>query len=278
MLGIVSNCWQWRLDDGESLDTLIARAVDEGYGAIELRQGSLGQYETGPECRPLPESLARLVDQFPGVQFDLALAYPCFAPDGDGSDELFQAGRAAAVSLAGGGMPHLRLVDPETDATTVDPHQAAETVGRLVAELGRVDGMLSIEHSRQAWTWFRRVFELARDRAGERGGRLKICFDPCNLLVAGDDPAEVTASLSAADISMIHLKQRRNGLHYPAVADGEVDWTAVAAAINLLGFDGPMLFEIAAHENIWEFLDGSCAYLARRGLEDRRPDEIEAGE
>ena len=272
-LGVVSNCFKSQLDLGQPLAGLIGQATDLGYSVIELRQGCLGDCESPGELVPDPDRLQDLAAACPGVQWDLALAYPCFDPSTVGDDTVFESACESIVRLASGDTPHLRLVDLATDHTRVDPAAAAATVGRLLERVCEVGGMLSIEHARESWQWFSDVMARARGAFGAHRQSLKVCFDPCNLLGAPDrpDPAEVTGSLDPDLVSMIHIKQRRDGQPWPAVAEGEVDWAEVISAMGRMGggqgFDGPLLFEVAASRDIWGFLEGSRVYLGRLGLE-----------
>ena len=104
-VGIVSNCWQHQLESGSSLLSLVQRATTAGYHVFELRQGSLGSCETGEEYMPDAARLGELAAECHGIEWDLALAYPCFAPHCDGSDPLFQAGCTAISELAAGQRP-----------------------------------------------------------------------------------------------------------------------------------------------------------------------------
>mgnify|MGYP001169549055 FL=1 len=272
-LGVVSNCFRSQLEAGQPLSGLIGQARDLGYTVIELRQGCLGDCESPGELVPDPDRLQELVSVCPGVQWDLALAYPCFDPSTEGDDTVFVSACESIVRLASGDTPHLRLVDLSTDHTHVDPSEAASTVRRLLERVCEVGGVLSIEHARESWEWFSDVMARAREAAGARGQSLKVCFDPCNLLGAPGrpDPAQVTAGLDPGSVSMIHIKQRRDGVAWPAVAEGEVDWAEVISAMGRmgggLGFDGPLLFEVAPSRDIWGFLEGSRVYLSRLGLE-----------
>jgi sugar phosphate isomerase/epimerase len=271
--GIVTNCFKSLLDAGESLARLIGQAKDRGYSVIELRQGCLGDGESPDNLVPDPERLEALALACPGIQWDLALGYPCFDPSTNGNDNVFKAGCASIGRLATGAPPHLRLVDLTTDHLQVAPADAAATVGRLLARVRDVDGLLSIEHARESWEWFSEVFARAQHAAGEEGRWLRICFDPCNLLMAPrrPDPVTVVAGLDPETVSMIHIKQRRDGRPWPTVAEGEVDWAAMVEAIvgigNGRGFDGPLLFEVAPTRDIWKLLEVSRKYLERLGLE-----------
>ena len=266
--GIVSNCFRTQLTSGVSLTDLIAEAVAKGYRVIELRQTCLGEFETGDELLPLPESMTVLSESFPGVRFDVAIAVP-FLQDGFSiNDEVFNAGKWAAHAVAGEYAPHLRLVDLSTNSIADSP----QTVGCQIAQLTRamieLDGILSVEHSLQPWTEFRAAFDAARGELGPDDDRLRLCYDPCNLLFPGDgvDPAEITASLKPAELSMVHAKQRSGG-PLTTVADGDIDWKAQAAALKQIGYGGPILFEIEPHADIWSHLELSRRYLQDQGFD-----------
>ncbi|MEX2287561.1 MAG: sugar phosphate isomerase/epimerase [Planctomycetaceae bacterium] len=271
-LGLVSNCWRTQLARGESLDDLSAAAVRHGFRAIELRQGCLGEYESGDPPLPHAADLLSLADRFPQMRFSMAVEIPFSNGRTSPADPVFVAGQLAAKAVAGRLSPHLRLVDLATDAADLGA-DAIERVGSalagLVRKLADIDGVLSVENARQSWSAFRSVFQSARRQLGAEGARLKLCYDPVNLLLSGEaiDPVAVTASLSPDEISMVHFKQRCDGRISPAVCDGDVDWRAQLAALRKIGYRGLYLFEVASHKNLWEFLTGSHEYLRRRGLE-----------
>ena len=87
--GVVSNCFRSQLDAGEPLAGLVDQATALGYSVIELRQGCLGDCESPGELVPDPDRLQALATACPGVQWDLALGYPCFDPSTSGDDAVF---------------------------------------------------------------------------------------------------------------------------------------------------------------------------------------------
>src|SRR6476620_5966830 len=100
ILGIVSNCWRLQLAERVPLELLVEKAQREGYRAIELRQGCLGEFETAGDHLPIAECLANLPSKFPHIQFNIAIAFPFFNPF-ECDALLFAAGLDAAVALAG---------------------------------------------------------------------------------------------------------------------------------------------------------------------------------
>lgn len=269
--GLVTNCFRCQFDAGASLAELIDEAQRRGFRAIELRQGSLGEYESA-ERLPDAGLLAGFPRQFPAARFNVALELPFLSGGCDPHSAVFSAGKWAADAVAGESPPHLRLVDLQTTDGQLRQSNPAELAARIepfVSAMEEIDGVLSLENSRQDWGLFRRVFEAVRERAGPESGRLKLCYDPCNLLTSGDgaDPADVTAALSSDEISLLHFKQRREGGVLPLVDEGEIDWPAQIAALKDIRYVGPGLFEVAPGAELWTNLDRSREFLARAGIQ-----------
>ena len=271
-LGLVSNCWRVQLENGIPLGNLIAEAVRRNLTVIELRQGSLGDFESGSNHVPDAIQLANLVRQFPEVQFNVAIAGPYLSGSVSRSEALFAAGREAAMVVANGHPPHLRLVDLQTQAEQcLDScvEAAARGLVELTEAMIAVEGILSIEHARQPWPWFESVMHAARRQLGERRSRLRLCFDPCNLLLTerAEDVADIVESVEPQDVSMIHVKQRRDGQVQPDVSDGDLDWPNLLETLRRRGHSGPVLFEIAPHADVWTNLESGMARLlgAARG-------------
>jgi sugar phosphate isomerase/epimerase len=269
VLGIVSNCFRTQLTAGARLTDLIIEAVQHGYRVIELRQTCLGEFESGDEPMPLPESLTVLSETFPGVRFNVAIAVPFLEADFLADDDVFTAGKWAAHAVAGEYPPQLRLVDPSTSTLAESPQSAGHRIARLTREMIELDGILSVEHSRQPWCEFRAAFDAARGDLALEGNRLRLCYDPCNLLIPdnGVDPAQITTSLKPEELSMVHAKQRSGGpLH--TVTTGDIDWAAQADALKQIGYGGPILFEIEPHADIWINLEASRRYLQDAGFDN----------
>jgi sugar phosphate isomerase/epimerase len=269
--GLVSNCWRKQLAEGTPLEDLVGEASRCGFHVIELRQTCLGEYESGDEPLPLAEKMSELPEKFSGIRFNVAVCVPFLHPLTNATHPVFTAGKWAADAVAGDCPPHLRLVDLMTggedfERSKIEP--VADQIVELTQSMIEIDGVLSIEHSRQPWKPFRETFLLAREQLGPDADRLRLCYDPCNLLTPGDDinPTEVTAALDVSELSMVHFKQRRDGKPYPAVADGDIDWPEQIRILNDKHYTGPGLLEIEPHRNIWEYLEGSREYLRRCGM------------
>lgn len=265
-LGLVSNCWKVQLDSGVELDSLIEEAVRRRLTVIELRQGSLGKYEAEPNCVPQAERLSELARRFPEVRFNVALSLPCLGGELSREESLFVAGRSAAMALANGQPPHLRLVDLQTrpeQCLESSVEVAARGLVELTEAMIEVEGILSIEHSRQPWPWFDSVMNEARRQLGERSSRLRLCFDPCNLLLTerAEEVAGIVESVRSEDVSMIHIKQRKDGQVQPHVGGGDLDWPKLLETLRHRIHAGPVLFEIAPHVEVWANLESGIARL-----------------
>jgi len=266
-LGLVSNCWKTQLDSGVHLDELIAEAAERRLCVIELRQTCLGLYETEGDFIPQAGLLSELAGNHPKVRFNIAINVPFLSAGFTANDPVFQAGVQSAFAVSGEYTPHLRLVDLSTTNEQLGPDDvpfAAKTIAKLTEPMTQLDGLLSIEQSRQSWSRFYEVFLAARKHLGAEAGRLKLCYDPCNLLTPDDgtDPDAVTAALKNDEISMIHFKQRCDRAILDVVADGEINWANQLSAIQGIGYAGPALFEITSSDTVWQRLHDSIEYLS----------------
>ena len=104
--GLVSNCWATQLTQNESLESLIARAVESGFAAVELRQGSLGTCEDAQQI-PGSDPLALLAARFPEIRFNVAISIGFLSTDLSPDDPLF-----AAASQAAGAVTCLLYTSP----------------------------------------------------------------------------------------------------------------------------------------------------------------------
>jgi len=270
-LGIVSNCWKVLLERGVPLEELIAQATESGYRVIELRQGALGGFED-EDSRPLPEKLCELPSRFADVQFNLAVEMPFLDPAVPLESIRFEEALTGARALSGDFPPHLRLVDLTTPAERfemISQDDLADTLIQGAGRLANLKGCLSVEHAREPWSLLYGALSHARRLRPEFASHLKLCYDPVNLLMTADapDPSAVTNALTAGELSMFHFKQRREGTPLTTVGDGEIDWSAQAAAIHKIHYNGPGLFEIAPHEDVWKHLEKSRCYLLECGME-----------
>ena len=267
-LGLVSNVWSVQLAHGEDLGDLIAAAARRGYRVIELRQKSLGRYESPDSALPDVSALGALVARFPDLHFVAAYEVPFLDPGTTPEERYFAAAAAVARAVANGRRPHVRLVDLRTTAQQLSEWGTA-AAGRTIATLAtalRIDGaVLSVENSRQPWPLLAAAIDAARAELGADGESLRVCFDPCNFAAMGDptDPAAVYAALTPQQVGMLHFKQRRAGRLDVTVGEGEVDWPRLVPLIVARRLFRQGLFEMAGDLRLWEHLEHGNSYLRR---------------
>lgn len=262
-LGIVSNCWKMQLDSGATLASLVERGLAIGLRHFELRQGALGECEA-EDRTPLPEQLASLAARFPEAAFDLAVEMPVVTGTGSLRSRFLAHCLEGAVALASSEaspVAHLRIVDLSGPTVAQgEARQRSLTILKRIEQtlqMSASQSMLSLEHSIQPWPEFRELFDEARSAVA-----LKLCFDPCNLWLCEDAPdmAAITASLDPNSISMLHVKQRDEdspGVRTD-IGEGAVPWPEPVRQLESAGYAGPILFETAACEDVFEQTEANC--------------------
>ena len=68
-------------------------------------------------------------------------------------------------------------------------------------------------------------------------------------------------SVTPEDVSMIHLKQRRDGQIQSDVAVGDIEWPRLLQSLDRHRHRGPWLFEVAPHAEVWENLRRSVDFM-----------------
>lgn len=266
--GAITNSWRNQLDDAELVD-LVATAQDRGARHIELRQTCLGSAESGEGegWRPDLTELAEVVVRFPNLTFDLAVALPCITTEIDPEGGLYQA-QLEAARLVGRGSPHLRTVDPgASDTPWEQPEDVAEVARRivpLVREAARQGVIFSMENSGQPLRSMALLVSEARAELTEEEGQyLGLCPDPTNQLRRHPDsnPLDELANLPADYIKIVHFKQARDGAAIESVDDGDLDCRAMQRILQGKAYAGPAVMEIPPHDDVFENLAASFAYL-----------------
>jgi sugar phosphate isomerase/epimerase len=229
----------------------------------------LGQYEhgEGEHWRPVLARLASLVQAFPTLSFDLAMAWPCLTQPTNPAAEPFQAALQGA-KLVGGQTPHLRLVDPTAFErpweTPAEIPAAALSVADLAQEAARQGIILSMENSGQPIRSMALVVQEARARLTPDAGRyLGLCPDPTNQLrrYPDSDPLAELEALPADMIKIVHFKQARSGRAHPSVDTGDLDCGRMLQILEAKGFQGPAIMEIPPDERVFDHLASSFAFL-----------------
>lgn len=266
--GAITNSWRQQLAD-TGLASLVQDARGRGSRHIELRQTCLGDCESGEgaEWRPVQSRLQELVDQFPDLSFDLAMAWPCLTQKSDPSGEQFQAALSAAKAV-GRGTPHLRVVDPspfdQAWETPEDLPEEARGLVDLAREAARQGVILSMENSGQPIrSMALLVRETRKQLSPEEGLYLGLCPDPTNQLrrFPDSDPVAELEALPLDMIKIVHFKQARDSKPHPTVDVGDLDCISMLSVLERKGYQGPAIMEIPPHQQVFDNLSASFAYL-----------------
>jgi len=268
LFGAITNSWRLQLDS-QDLAVLVKEAQARGARHIELRQTCLGQCESGEgkHWRPVLSRLEALVQEFPELSFDLAMAWPCLTEKADPAGEQFQAALLGA-KLVGRQTPHLRLVDPAGPnhpwEKLEDIQEEAMGVADLAREAARQGVILSIENSGLPIRSMALLVREARARLTPAEGKyLGLCPDPTNQLrrYPDSDPLAELEALPADVIKIVHFKQARNGRAHPTVDTGDLDCARMMQILQTKGFQGAAIMEIPPDARVFEHLASSFAFL-----------------
>jgi sugar phosphate isomerase/epimerase len=270
ILGTVSNGWSALLAES-SLAEQCRRAVELGFGYVELRQRALGAGEeqvAGDERPwPIPAALAELRAEFPQLGFNLAVEAPFQTTTIAANDAYLQRCAEAAVAL-GGDPPVLRLVDISPAPALLD----AEAVDRLGASIAALTQRLwnqgvalALENSRQPVSVVRALIERAAVSLPTETPTPRICWDAHNQLTQRlrvEDPVETARIVGVEELFEFHFKQSHARELLPdVVGEGDIDWHAILQSLHDRGYSGPALFELPPSEDIWDRLQRSTAYV-----------------
>ena len=270
IFGAITNSWRMQLESEELL-TLVGQAAVKGARHIELRQTCLGACESGEgeDWRPTMEGLEAVVSTYPGLTFDLAMAWPCLTRETDPQGEAWQAALAGA-RLVGGDAPQLRIVDPSAfDAPWESPSDIPEAAWGLVglaAEAARQGVILSMENSGQPIGSMVMLVEVVRERMpAEYRQFLGLCPDPTNHLrrFPDSEPLQDLDALPLDMLKIVHFKQMRGGNAIPTVDDGALDCREMRDILAAKGYTGAAIMEIPPHADVFDNLEASFAYLSR---------------
>ncbi len=268
--GAITNSWRLQ-QESEELLALVGQARARGARHIELRQTCLGACESGEgdAWRPSLEGLAAVVEAYPDLTFDLAMAWPCLTRAADPHGDSWQAALAGA-RMVGGNEPHLRIVDPSSfDAAWQSPSdipEAAWGLAGLASEAARQGVILSMENSGQPIGSMAMLVEAVRERMPEEYRQyLGLCPDPTNHLrrFPGTTPLRDLEALPLDMLKIVHFKQMRDGEAISTVDNGDLDCREMRDILEAKGYSGAAIMEIPPHAQVFENLEASYAYLSQ---------------
>lgn len=268
IFGAITNSWRMQLESRELID-LVGEAEANGARHIELRQTCLGNCESGEgdDWRPSLEGLSAVTGAYPGLTYDLAMAWPCLSRETDPAGDAWQSALAGA-RLVGGDAPQLRIVDPAASGdawqTREDIPEAAWGLAGLATEAARQGVVLSMENSGQPIGSMAMLVEAVRERMPvEYRDYLGLCPDPTNQLrrFPESEPLKDLEALPRDMLKIVHFKQMRGGEAWPSVDDGDLDCRKMREILERKGYDGPAIMEIPPHLDVFPNLAASFEYL-----------------
>ena len=268
IFGAITNSWREQLPT-HTVKELVGAAVEKGAKHIELRQTCLGECESGAgeDWRPNLDELQSVVEAYPSLTFDLAMALPCLTQTIDPAGDMFQAALAGA-KLVGGAQPHLRVVDPAPvegpwSSPSDIPEEALGLAG-LATEAARQGVIMSMENSSLPIRNMAMLVEQVRSMVPEAAGAgLGLCPDPSNQLrrFPDSDPLAELDALPLGMIKIVHFKQMRSGEAIPSVNEGDLDCLRMRDLLNAKGYAGAAIMEIPSDAAVFDNLESSFQYL-----------------
>ena len=268
IFGAITNSWREQLPS-HTVKELVGAAMQKGAKHIELRQTCLGECETGAgdDWRPNLEKLQELVEAYPSLTFDLAMALPCLTQKIDPEGDMFQAALAGA-KMVGGSQPHLRVVDPAPldgpwSSPSDIPEEALGLAG-LATEAARQGVIMSLENSSLPIRNMAMLVEQVRSMVSESvGAGLGLCPDPTNQLrrFPDSDPLAELDALPLDMIKIVHFKQMGGGETHPSVDEGDLDCLRMRDLLNAKGYAGAAIMEIPSDAEVFDNLESSFQFL-----------------
>ncbi|MCH7738016.1 MAG: sugar phosphate isomerase/epimerase [Chloroflexi bacterium] len=268
IFGAITNSWREQLPSRTVME-LVGVAAEKGAKHIELRQTCLGECEdgAGEDWRPNLDKLQEVVEAYPNLTFDLAMALPCLTQRVDPAGEMFQAALAGA-KLVGGAQPHLRVVDPSPlDGPWESPSDIPEEalgLADLATEAARQGVIMSMENSSLPIRNMAMLVEQVRSMVPESAGQgLGLCPDPTNQLrrFPDSDPLAELDALPLDMIKIVHFKQMRNGETVSRVDEGDLDCHRMRDILDAKGYAGAAIMEIPSDAAVFDNLEASFQYL-----------------
>ena len=266
--GAITNSWRLQLEN-QTLIELVGQAQARGARHIELRQTCLGDCETGEgdDWRPSLPGLAEVIGAWPGLTYDLAMAWPCLTRRADAMGDAWQAALEGA-KLVGGSAPHLRIVDPSAfDEPWTSPGDIPDEAWGLVelaTEAARQGVILSMENSGQPIGSMAMLVRVVRERMpAEYREYLGLCPDATNQLrrFPHSEPLRDLDALPLDMLKIVHFKQMRDRKAWPSVDDGDLDCREMKEILAAKEYAGAVIMEIPPHDDVFSNLESSFAYL-----------------
>ncbi len=293
-LGIVTNIWTKRLDDGDRFEDLARQFGDHGFKDMEVREGDylrnsefgglIGEVETAmgrytdeqwkaicdaiweggqdPAVPAADGDLFARVSAFIELARDLKLSYAMShswlgAPENLAADtqQIIQAKKLAYLLCPANA--RLRIVGLAPTGGKMDPQAAVANVERYRSLLPDCPMIFAVENSRQSATF---TLDLA-----VQGGAL-LTYDEANTYrddgTTVNSPEEFWSAVKMEDLTSVHFKQKTADGVLTQVSDGYVDFAAIGKRLVAGGYKGDLLLENTPTDQPLEDAVSSRVYLS----------------
>ncbi len=293
-LGIVTNIWTKRIDDGDRFEDLARQFSDHGFKDMEVREGDylrnsefgglIGEVETAmgrytddqwkaicdviweedrdPVVAAADSSLFTRVSAFVELARDLTLSYAMShswlaAPEDLEADtqQIIQAKKLAYLLCPASA--RLRIVGLAPTGGKTNPQAAVANVERYRSLLPNCPMVFAVENSRQPATF---TLDLA-----VRGGAL-LTYDEANTYrddgTTVNPPEEFWSAVKMENLTSVHFKQKTADGVLSQVKDGYVDFAAIGNRLVAGDYQGDLLLENSPTDQPLEDAISSRAYLS----------------
>lgn len=234
-LGFTTAVFGNELKDKEvTLQDIVEFAEENGFEAIELREGCVEDYDG--------EALRQLAERYKNIHFTYAIKNNCL----DERDEEKVKG-AIHLSASLSGEPILRVVadggiiKSEKRRYTFEEKDKIVDKLKIYVDIASGHGvMLGLENAREPMEDIKYLI----DQVGST--LMGVTFDPGNLTsiaIEREDPLKALDSLKVSEIKLVHLKQTINGEPQTYITQGDIDIKQLLDKLNGMGYEGIICLE-----------------------------------
>jgi len=252
-LGFTTAVFEKDLSDKEvSLQDIVEFAKENGFDAIELREGCVEDYDG--------DALRQLSQRNEKIHFTYGIKNDCF-------DERDEEKVRGAIELSGSlsGEPVLRLVADGGIIKNEKRRYTSEEKNKIVNKLkiyaeiaAQHKVMVGLENAREPME----DIKYAIDQVGSP--LMGVTFDPGNLTsiaIEREDPLRALESLEVSQIKLVHLKQTINGEPQTHISQGDIDIKKLLDRLNGIGYEGVICLEPRAATGCRDAIKSSIEYM-----------------
>ncbi|MCG9132911.1 hypothetical protein J5I95_14635 [Candidatus Poribacteria bacterium] len=270
-LGIVTNIWAAEIEKGARFDELMVEFGANGFKDMEVREGDyLRNSEFGQLIQELEiamsvytdaefrticdavwteqpyeskhptlfEEIAAFTEKASGLTLSYARSHPWLSAPIDSNADTQRIIRAKKLAyLLCPERPRLRLVDLDTEGD-IDASAAVANLKRYSGLLPDYPMIFAVENARQTATL---TLKLAV------AGEVKLTYDETNTYrgdgTAVNPPDEFWTAVKMSDLTSVHFKQKTEAGVLSEVADGFVNFRAIAEHLKTRHYTGDLLLE-----------------------------------